>query len=201
MLNADIRKCFDGISHHKLLQKISSTNTIQVQIQAWLKAGILDVSNNIKVEENDMGTPQGRIISPLLSNIALHGLEEYCLRVHKEVVDNLNSGWKFWQICRNRLNVIRYADDFIVIYPSYDVIKELQKHIGKFLNEEMDLELNETKTFISSTLNKLLVDNEVIKPGFDFLGFHFKIFSSKTYPAKNSKFSRLGFRPQFKPTF
>lgn len=68
------------------MNKIQSTKTIQKQIQSWLKAGILDSENNSSIQENHQGTPQGGIISPLLSNIALHGLENYCLKVHDQVV-------------------------------------------------------------------------------------------------------------------
>ena len=171
---------------------------IQLQIQSWLKAGILDSTNNSKIEENDQGTPQGGIISPLLSNIALHGLENFCLNVHKEVVDKVKENW---QVCRNRLHLIRYADDFIVIHPSLKVIEELQNYISIFLKEEIDLELSESKTFISSTLNEITTDRDITKPGFNFVGFTFKIFSSKTYPAKNSKGKRIGIRPTCKPTF
>lgn len=80
VLIGDIRKCFDTISHDKLLNKIQSTRSIQKQIHSWLKAGVIDSSNNIKLTENTAGTPQGGIISPLLSNIALHGLENHCLK-------------------------------------------------------------------------------------------------------------------------
>lgn len=73
VLNGDRRKCFDTISHDKFLNKIQSTKSIQKQIRAWFKAGVINPANNIKLEENISGTPQGGTISPLLSNIALHG--------------------------------------------------------------------------------------------------------------------------------
>jgi RNA-directed DNA polymerase (EC 2.7.7.49) len=74
VLDADIAKCFDRIDHNVLLRKLRTTPAIARQIKAWLKSGVLDKGNWLPTEE---GTPQGGVISPLLANIALHGLEEY----------------------------------------------------------------------------------------------------------------------------
>ena len=79
VLDADIQKCFDRIDHEKLIQKLSSFDLMENQIKAWLKADIM-VGYLNKPEEtfqSTEGTPQGGIISPLLANIALHGLENY----------------------------------------------------------------------------------------------------------------------------
>jgi len=74
VLDADIAKCFDRINHEVLLQKLNTTPAIARQVRAWLKSGMLDRGDWFPTEE---GTPQGGVISPLLANIALHGLEEY----------------------------------------------------------------------------------------------------------------------------
>ena len=198
VLNGDIRKCFDRISHIKLLNKIQSTRTINEQIHAWLKAGILDSENNTKIVENDQGTPQGGVISPLLCNIALNGLEEFCRKAIRPTLKSLKISLSDY---RKRLHVIRFADDFIVTHPKLEAIQEMQKHIKTFLLDEMDLELNEEKTFICSTLNPITLNNKVIKPGFLFLGFSFKTFYSKTYPAKNPGGHKIGCRPKLKPSF
>jgi retron-type reverse transcriptase len=67
------KKCFDRINHTKLLEKVNTFPKIRRQIKAWLKSGILDQQELLLPTE---GTPQGGICSPLLANIALHGMEE-----------------------------------------------------------------------------------------------------------------------------
>ena len=78
VLDADIAKCFDRIDHEALLRKINTSPTIRRQIRSWLKAGVMDGKQLFQTSE---GTPQGGVISPLLANIALHGMEE---RIKKE---------------------------------------------------------------------------------------------------------------------
>src|SRR5947209_9962333 len=72
VLDADIAKCFDRINHQALLEKLATIPTIRQIIKSWLKAGMMEGEKLFPTEE---GTPQGGIISPLLANIALHGLE------------------------------------------------------------------------------------------------------------------------------
>ena len=73
VLDADIAKCFDRIDHKRLLEKLNTYPTLRRQIRAWLKAGVMDGKKLFPTSE---GTPQGGVISPLLANIALHGMEE-----------------------------------------------------------------------------------------------------------------------------
>ena len=111
VLDAHIRKCFDRIDHNALLGKIDTFSLMSNQIKAWLKAGILDEANQIFTQENDQGTPQGGIISPLLCNIALNGMENAGL----EVIKRTKGTTKF---PKSRMvetyKLIRYADDFVV---------------------------------------------------------------------------------------
>src|SRR4028118_323770 len=72
VLDADISKCFDCINHRQLLEKLNTFPTLRRQIRAWLKAGVMDGKQLFPTLE---GTPQGGVISPLLANIALHGME------------------------------------------------------------------------------------------------------------------------------
>src|ERR671932_331044 len=72
VLDADISKCFDKIDHEALLKKLNTSPTIRRQVRAWLKAGVMDGKQLFPTSE---GTPQGGVISPLLANIALHGME------------------------------------------------------------------------------------------------------------------------------
>jgi RNA-directed DNA polymerase len=72
VIDADIAKCFDQIDHKALLNKIGMKGIFRKQLLSWLKAGVLDGET---FSETDLGTPQGGVISPLLANIALHGME------------------------------------------------------------------------------------------------------------------------------
>jgi len=74
VLDADISGCFDNIDQTKLLQKLKTTTLIRKLIKGWLKSGVME--HGI-IKPTEAGTPQGGIISPLLANIALHGLENY----------------------------------------------------------------------------------------------------------------------------
>ena len=73
VLDADISKCFDRINHDALLEKLNTYPTLRRQIRAWLKAGVMDGNKLFPTNE---GTPQGGVISPLLANVALQGIEE-----------------------------------------------------------------------------------------------------------------------------
>lgn len=108
VLDADIAKCFDKIDHNALLSKLGYNGKVRQQIKAWLKSGVIDNNTFLETEE---GTPQGGVISPLLANIALHGLENH-LNEFAETLDmklsNGNQKGKRDKI--KSLNFIRYAD-------------------------------------------------------------------------------------------
>ena len=72
VLDADIAGCFDNICHEALLNKLNTYPQMSRLIKGWLKAGVLD---GFQFSPTEAGTPQGGVISPLLANIALHGLE------------------------------------------------------------------------------------------------------------------------------
>ncbi|MBU0495518.1 MAG: reverse transcriptase N-terminal domain-containing protein [Chloroflexi bacterium] len=93
VLDADLEKCFDRIDHDALLSKLHAIQPITRLVRAWLKAGIMDQGQLLFPEA---GTPQGGVLSPLLANVALHGLET---RLTRSVPQ------------RHRSAVIRYADD------------------------------------------------------------------------------------------
>ncbi|MEQ9021902.1 MAG: reverse transcriptase domain-containing protein, partial [Pseudomonadales bacterium] len=85
VLDADIAKCFDKINHEKLLEKLKTFPTIRRQIKAWLKAGVIDRKQWFPASE---GTPQGGVISPLLANIALHGMENRIKQAFPRMSEN-----------------------------------------------------------------------------------------------------------------
>lgn len=165
VLNADIRKCFDTINHKKLLDKLDTFPKIRTQIQAWLQAGIMECYSNCPKEEdraapNTIGTPQGGIISPLLVNIALHGLETDTKTYY---VNNLYNESKPVAIPdqKRQVSVIRYADDFVVLHKDETTVHALKAFISRWLQENAGLKLSDEKTVVKTT-----------KEGFHFLGFH-----------------------------
>ena len=156
VLDADLSKCFDRINHEYLLQKCQTFPEMQKQIRVWLKAGILDGETYAFPE---MGTPQGGIISPLLANIALHGIRD-------SIDTYINSKGGNRRANRQTTTFVRYADDFIVMHPELETLKELQNVIEEFL-KPIGLEFNLQKTQIRHTFLK----SEYGSSGFSFLGF------------------------------
>ena len=114
VLDADIAKCFDRIDHEALLKKLNTSPTIRRQVRAWLKAGVMDGKQLFPTSE---GTPQGGVISPLLANIALHGMEERIKKFAKtlDIKKSKGKGQVSWQVKVQSLNLIRYADDFVIL--------------------------------------------------------------------------------------
>lgn len=105
VLDADIAKCFDRINHSNLLAKINTSPSIRRQIRAWLKVDIVDFKQQTR-EHGIQGVPQGGVISPLLSNIALHGLENRLKQFAKTLKGNKRDN-------ERALSLIRYADDLV----------------------------------------------------------------------------------------
>ncbi|HEY9865718.1 MAG TPA: group II intron reverse transcriptase/maturase [Candidatus Obscuribacterales bacterium] len=187
VLDADISKCFDRINHKALISKINTYPTLSRQIQVWLRAGYMDGKELFPTND---GTPQGGVISPLLANIALHGMEE---RV-KQYAETLK-GKQNQQHKRESLSLIRYADDFVIIHEDLNVVKKCQEIIADWLSD-MGLELKPSKTKLTHTLNK--IDGNV---GFEFLGFHVQQHKVGNYRcAKNPKGTPLGFNTLITPS-
>ncbi len=185
VLDADIAKCFDKINHEKLLAKLQTYPKLRKQIKAWLKSGIMDANTLFPSEE---GTPQGGVISPLLANIALHGMEQRVKEYAKTLKGNKSKNVQ-------SLTVIRYADDFVVLHKEEKVVKECQKIISDWL-AEMGLELKPSKTKISHTL-----EPHHGNVGFNFLGFNIRQYKvGKYHGAKGSKGNKLGFKTLIKPS-
>ncbi|MDJ0799487.1 MAG: group II intron reverse transcriptase/maturase [Calothrix sp. MO_167.B12] len=177
VLDADISKCFDRIAHQALLLKLNTTPTIRRQIAAWLKSGVMDGEQLFPTSE---GTPQGGVISPLLANIALHGLES---RVKQEFPKMSHTGRETWFHKKGTdfksPDVIRYADDFVILHENETVVQRCKEVIREWLLD-MGLELKPSKTRIAHTLNEYKLE----KPGFDFLGFTIRQFSVGKYHSK-----------------
>lgn len=159
ILEADIAKCFDRISHDYLLKHTPICH--KCVLRQWLKSGVMEEMNYISVEE---GTPQGGIISPILCNIALNGLEELIKKTNP-LKKGISPG----------IHVIRYADDMIITGKTHDILIKNKKTLVEFLKER-GLELNEKKTLITH-----------IKDGFNFLGFNIRRMEWKSELNKNTE--------------
>jgi RNA-directed DNA polymerase len=161
ILEADIKGCFDNISHDWILQHIPLCKKVLTQ---WLKAGYLDKKHWFPTES---GTPQGGIISPIIANMVLDGLEK-AINLHAHHKPNSNPF---------KINFVRYADDFVVTSGNSEYLEqEIKPFISKFLADR-GLELSAEKTMITH-----------IKQGFDFLGFNIRKYRLKclTKPKKDA---------------
>ena len=182
ILDADIKGCFDNIDHNYILTKIDTLPEIESQIKAWLEAGIMEPPYTnpefVSITPNITGTPQGGIISPFLANIALHGME-YDLK--NWVCEHITTKGISRRDKMKSISLIRYADDFVILHKSKEIIEKSKLFIEDWLNTKPKLKLNTTKT-------KIICSSE----GFNFLGFQYISIQRsnqtkiKIYPAKSS---------------
>ena len=155
VLEGDIRGCFDNISHEWMLRHIPTDKVI---LQKWLQAGFVE---NRVLFPTEAGTPQGGIISPVLANLTLDGLEQLL----KE-----NFPAKMLQGRRHspKVNLVRYADDFIITGVSKELLEnEVKPLVEQFLRDR-GLQLSPEKTCITP-----------IEHGFDFLGMNVRKYGDK----------------------
>jgi RNA-directed DNA polymerase len=143
ILEGDIQGCFDAISHEWLLTHIPMEKAI---LKKWLKAGYMERQTLYPTEA---GTPQGGIISPVLANMTLDGLERMLMQHFPKVKTGGGA----------LVNFVRYADDFLVTGRTKELLEqEVKPRIEEFLRER-SLQLSPEKTIITP-----------IEEGFDFLG-------------------------------
>ncbi|MDJ0799918.1 MAG: group II intron reverse transcriptase/maturase [Calothrix sp. MO_167.B12] len=152
VLDADIKGFFDNIAHKSILEKIGSFPNAE-SIKEWLKAGFIHEGI---LNPTETGTPQGGVISPLLANIGLHGLETYIKQTNP------------------KLGIIRYADDFVVTAKDKESLEQVLVLIKQWLSNR-GLDISDQKTRIVN-----------IKEGFNFLGFNLRHYHGKllTKPQK-----------------
>lgn len=155
VLEGDIKGCFDNISHAWMLAHIPMDAAI---LEKWLKAGYVEHRTLFATEA---GTPQGGIISPTLANLTLDGLE----RLLKE---NFRAKTINGQPFNPKVNLVRYADDFIITGATKDVLEnEVKPLVEQFLRDR-GLQLSPEKTCVTH-----------IEQGFDFLGQNLRKFGGK----------------------
>jgi RNA-directed DNA polymerase len=152
VLEGDIKACFDQISHDWMLAHIPMDRAI---LRKWLKAGFIDENT---LHPTEAGTPQGGIVSPVAANLTLDGLE----KVLRERFPQLGHG-------RSALvNMVRYADDFIVTGRSKELLESKVKPLVTEFFKARGLELSAEKTRITH-----------IEEGFDFLGQNVRKYNGK----------------------
>ena len=143
VLEGDIKGCFDNFSHEWLMKNIPMDKHI---LKEFIKAGYV---YHETLFPNEKGSPQGGVISPILANMALNGME----RTAKKSVS----------FC----SLVRFADDFVAIVKTPEDAETVKQNLIPFLAER-GLELSEEKTLITH-----------IDQGFDFLGWNFKKYKNK----------------------
>jgi len=157
ILDADIKGAFDNIGHEPL-QRIIGFASGRELVRQWLKAGVIEDGS---WKATDQGTPQGGVISPLLANIALHGMEEAL---------GIRRGYKGRPNWKNRRSVVRYADDFVVFCESKEDAERAADELAIWLGQR-GLEPSAEKTRIVH-----------IREGFDFLGFNIRQYDIHDAP-------------------
>src|SRR5713226_5988287 len=178
VLDADLKGAFDNINHQKLLDKLKTYPAMKRTIRAWLEAGAIDKG---AFEETRSGTPQGGTVSPLLMNVALHGMETAVMEAFRTK--------------EGKPQFIRYADDLVVFHATEEGVKRARAALETWL-VDVGLELKPSKTKITHTL--IPYEGNV---GFDFLGFAVRQFPvGKTHTGKNTYGKPLGFKTIIKPS-
>ncbi|WP_159821532.1 group II intron reverse transcriptase/maturase [Colwellia sp. 20A7] len=170
VLEGDIKGCFDNISHDWLLANVVLDKQV---LSKWLKSGFIEFG---KLNATKAGTPQGGIISPVLANLALDGLEDV-LYAHFGK-KNTKAAYK------TKVNYVRYADDFIITGISKELLENEVKPLVEAFMAERGLTLSPEKTVITH-----------INDGFDFLGQNLRKYSNGKMlikPSRKSVKSVLG---------
>ncbi|POB11047.1 group II intron reverse transcriptase/maturase [Sulfobacillus sp. hq2] len=170
VIEGDIKGFFDNVQHHLLLARLAPED--RTYIRRILEAPIMDPRRG--KQANTRGTPQGGLISPLLANIALHGMETDLCEVARV------QGWTSRRGAG--IHVVRYADDFIISCQTQELAEQLIPEVAQWLQIYAGVELSHEKTHITH-----------IADGFDFLGFNLRKYHGKLLikPAKASKLAFL----------
>ena len=165
VIELDIEKCFDKISHSAIMDNLIAPAGLKLGIFRCLKAG-----TNIGFP--DQGTPQGGVVSPLLANIALNGIES--LHISKDKWAGITEP------------SIRYADDMVIILKREENAEAVLTRISEFLAER-GMKVSERKTKVTATTD-----------GFDFLGWHFKVQKNGKFRSTPSVENFKAFRKKVK---
>ena len=169
VVDADITGAFDNIQH-QTIQDALNRFPAKGLVKEWLKAGLLEKE---RFERTEMGTPQGGVISPLLMNIALHGMEA-------AVGISYRKNGEGKKTVRGQRALVRYADDFVIFTETEEDAYTARQDMAEWL-QERGLTLSDEKTKVCH-----------MREGFDFLGFNIR-----HYPDASTK---TGFKLFIKPS-
>jgi RNA-directed DNA polymerase len=167
IIEIDIKKFFDTIDHNWIKAHFPMPTGFENVLESWLSSGVLK-GNNFYL--NEYGVPQGGIISPLIGNFTLDGLETTAFKGVKKSVTITDSD-NNKKVLDLRFGLVRYADDFIIVLNHPRNIKVIKKNVEKFLDIR-GLQINEKKSkeiFFSFSKES----KKDPSPKFDFLGFTF----------------------------
>ncbi|WP_219418567.1 group II intron reverse transcriptase/maturase [Pseudonocardia nigra] len=167
LLDADLAAAFDRIDHNRLLAELGGFPARRM-IGQWLKAGVIEKGRFAPTEE---GTPQGGVISPLLLNVALHGMEYAAGCRYRQDAAGASGGLTV----PDTPVLVRYADDFLVMCRSRRQAEAVQDRLGQWLAPR-GLRFNEEKTTIVP-----------LSQGVDFLGFTIRRYPGGKLLIKPSK--------------
>lgn len=187
IVEGDISRFFDNVNHTILIKKLYhmgiADRRILMIIKEMLKAGIMD-----ECKKNELGTPQGGIISPILANVYLHQMDKWITREweNKVTQNNYSSKRNQYQSLHRYSNLkpaylIRYADDWILLTDSKEHAEKWKYRISKFLETNLKLKLSDEKTLITNIKEKPI----------HFVGFTYKVIKEPSM--------RKGYKPVVRP--
>ena len=153
VVDADIKGAFDNIRHATILEALSGFPARHL-VRQWLKAGVVDKG---VFAETTTGTPQGGVVSPLLANIALHGMESALGITYGKAGDSYE--------IKGKRALVRYADDFVIFAETREDAEAAKSDIARWLTNR-GLELSQEKTLVRH-----------LTEGFNFLGFNVRRYS------------------------
>jgi RNA-directed DNA polymerase len=168
IVEGDIKACFDEIAHDWLVEH---TPMDKARLKEFLKAGYV---YDKQVFPTERGTPQGGVLSPILANHTLNGMDSL---MEKSFVPEWVGHGKSYKRIQPKVNLVRYADDFVITARTQEIAEEVKERVRDHVRER-GLQLSEEKTVITS-----------IAEGFDFLGWNFRKYHGKLLikPSKKSQ--------------
>jgi RNA-directed DNA polymerase len=175
VIELDIEKCFDRINHSAIMDELIAPKGLKLGIFRCLKAGV-------NPEFPEQGTPQGGVVSPLLANIALNGIES----IHR---NHVGRGCRITAKTSTKHIIepsVRYADDMVIILRPEDDATEILERISEFLRKR-GMNVSQKKTKVTAATD-----------GFNFLGWHFKVQSNGKFRCIPSVDNFKAFRKKVK---